>query len=829
MADEQELDDLEITGDEEAAADTDSDDDASLGTADDLFAEDEEAQQALMTLYETCSAEDRFARLIEVKDVKQAEFYWAGRQYIWWSSDDQRWKPPTAQAGTFADYDADDMPRYEYVTNVYQARGLMCIAAIAGAPPRVRFFPDDADDSDDIETAEGRTKEARLIQRWNPTQKLLQEETYHAWTGGFICLITNHVKDGTRFGSGSAATLAQDSEQPDATITCPNCGWSAPANEAEPPVPCPQCGTQLTDENVAEEDPIPVPVQGEDQDVPKGRQIISCYGALNCKRPQHVNHQSQFHYFGIEEEVHYSTLREKFQDVADKIKPGMNQGAEDVFERNARLSVSENTKLLTQSGAGQANLCTDVHAWFRPGAFWMIDNKSVRERVIEKAPHGCMVHFTGKVYLESRNESMDDRIATCHAMPGRGQHRNAVGTSMISVNDRVNTFANIEAETYEYGIPITYRASDTFNQDANEDQRAAPGLEVEVDIPAGTDIRQRILQVRADSVSPDMAQHANDLMGPIADQLTGTYPALTGAGAEQGAPDTVGQQSMQKDQAMGRMGIYYVNLKQLHADILTLACRDLERNSDEPLKIPILGDSGEFESESVDVTALEGEAEAYPEGDENFPELWNQQRATMMSVMDTPYGQQLVQDPDNADLFSRLLGIPDLKIPGMDARRKQLKEIAELTKPPKDEAGMTGPIAPMVEVDSDDNHPVESATCKWWLGSEKGQKCKRNYPPGFQAVKEHKAQHDAMIPKPEPATKPISESLTAAFKDMPTAAKIQMLAEIGIKVTAQDFVDDAGLESLKKQQQHRPAPGAPGQGAPPAGEPPNPAVSGSGV
>jgi len=32
---------------------------------------------------------------------------------------------------------------------------------------------------------------------------------------------------------------------------------------------------------------------------------------------------------------------------------------------------------------------------------------------------------------------------------------------------------------------------------------------------------------------------------------------------------------------------------------------------------------------------------------ENFPELWNQKRATIMQIMDTPYGQQLTQEPEN--------------------------------------------------------------------------------------------------------------------------------------------------------------------------------------
>ena len=798
--------------------------------SDDLFADDKEIQHELASLYSKCCADDRYPRLVEVKDVKQAEFYWSGRHYIWWSSKEKSWQLPTqAQAVNYGDLDLDDMPRFEFVTNIYQARGLMMIGAVAGAPPRIRFFPANADDENDLEIAEARTKEARLIQRWNPQQVMLQDEAYHAWTGGIVAYWAHYVSADDKV---ETSLLKESEETVESSILCPQCGWSAPAAHAEPPVPCPQCGAPLTEDNIVEEEPISIPEDenAEQEEQPernrkKGRVVISTYGALNFKRPQHVQHQSQFHYCAIEEEVHYAILREANPDKADEIRPGMAFGAEDTFERNARLSVAENTKLLTQTGSAQKSLCTYARVWFRPSAFWMIDDKKIRDKVIAAAPRGCRVEFSGTTYLKAEAESMDDCIVTCHAMPGRGQHRPAVGSSTISVNDRVNTFSNIEAETYEYGIPITYRASDTFSSDANDDQRAAPGLECEVALRDGQDIRQRIMQVRADTVSPTMQKHEADLIGPVSDMLSGTYPALTGAG--EGSPDTLGQQAMQRDQAMGRMGVFYVNLKQAHADILTLACRILEqRSDDEKISIPVIGASGDFENESIDVTALEGEAEAYPEGDENFPELWNQQRATMMQIMDTPYGQALSGEMANAELFGRLTGIPDLKIPHLDAWRKQLKEINELTKIPEGDELLAG-VAPMIEVTRDDFHQVEADCCQFWINSAAGQKMKRENPMGVQAVSDHRQQHIAQIPQQPPAEKPLNKTVTTALKDMPPEAQAQYLAkELGIKVGPNDFVQQALLEHFKKSI--KPATGAPNPKAQTVSGPSN-SVAGQGV
>lgn len=789
--------------------DTESVDTSTLTKPGDPLEGQEDLQKELYSLYLKCVSEDRYPRLVEVKDVKKAEFYWGGRQYVWWSNQDKKWQLPSqAQAVNYDDLNLNDMPRFEFVTNIYQARGLMVIGAVAGAPPRIRFFPADADNPDDLETADGRTKLARLIQRWNPVQKMLQEEVYHAWTGGFIAFWTRYVGDGEKFGTDSLDIITEGAEDTSDTILCPQCRWSAPAEQAEPPVPCPECGTELTADDIIPGEPIPVPEDGGTIDAPKGRQVISVFGALNCKRPQHVQDQSEYHYFAIEREVHYSILRAAFSEKADEIKPGMAFGADDSSERNARLSVAENTKLLTQTGSAQAALCTYAVVWFRPSAFWMVDDKSHRAKLLELFPRGCRVELSGSTYLKSEDQSMDDCIVTCHAMPGRGQHRPAIGTSMLSIQDRINTFSNIEAETYEYGIPITYRAADTFSSDANEDQRAAPGLEIEIALAPQQQIQNRIMQVRADAASSTMQAHEQALMGPVSDEISGAYPAVSGATGPGLTPETLGQQSMQRDQAMGRMGVFYVNLKQAHADILTLACRNLEQNITGILKSPVLGNTGDFESDTIDVTAMEGEAEAYPEGDENFPELWNQQRATMMQVMQSQYGPILIQEPDNIELFCKLTGIPELKIPGLSARRKALKAINSIIKAltPTEDNPMGG--IPMVEPDDSDFHDIEAVTCKSFLNDSKGQKLKQDNPLAFEAVKKYMAAQLAMIPPPPPPTKPLSETFTANFKDMPPAAQQQILAKLGINLTPQDFINKVLLDKAAKPEP-KPAPNTP--------------------
>ena len=53
-----------------------------------------------------------------------------------------------------------------------------------------------------------------------------------------------------------------------------------------------------------------------------------------------------------------------------------------------------------------------------------------------------------------------------HALPGDGQNRPSVGDSLVEVQERYNTLSNIQAETYEYGIPPIYADPQVLDFDA---------------------------------------------------------------------------------------------------------------------------------------------------------------------------------------------------------------------------------------------------------------------------------------------------------------------------------------------------------------------------
>ena len=103
----------------------------------------ERLQEALRRLVMEFGTESEASRRQEIRRIKQAHQFWRGLQYLWWDERDQNWHLPFEQK-LVDNSSVEDLPRYEFVTNIYQAFGLSLIAVLSQDVPRVRFFPSSA-------------------------------------------------------------------------------------------------------------------------------------------------------------------------------------------------------------------------------------------------------------------------------------------------------------------------------------------------------------------------------------------------------------------------------------------------------------------------------------------------------------------------------------------------------------------------------------------------------------------------------------------------------------------------------------------------------------
>jgi len=683
----------------------------------------ERLQAALRRLVQQYSVESESTRRQEVRRIKQAHQFWRGLQYLWWNERDQNWHLPFEQK--LADGSSlEDLPRYEFVTNIYQAFGLSLVSVLSQDVPRVRFFPSSAQAEEDVAAAKAATEVAQLVERNNRVGNLIVEEAFSLWTDGKVGAYVRFVVDGQRFGFHPETEIgAREVRVGEDVYVCPDCGTekkrdldgdglgegsnrrevlrrSAPLDEGQTrvgdetqhsetggatdgagvqdsaTVNCDLCGALLTEEDFVAAETVTVPAAETRMRVPNGQEVVTMVGGLELKTPPWANEMHEYPYLQWNMEVHQARLRAAYPHAAEKIGAPVASGGQE-YERLARLGQSQGGPL-TEGGDININLITFQRTWLRPWAFFALDDKALRDELLELFPDGAQIAFAGDVYCESRNENMDDHWRVLHALPGDGSSgRPALGDSLISVQERFNTLSNLQMETYEYGIPPIYADSEVLDFDALQSQTAEPGVHYPARAKPGQSLAAGFFQPEPAEVPPDLAEHAANLMGPVSQFLTGAFPALFG-GAMAGN-DTASGYSMARDQAMGRIGLVWRRMKFFHADIMLLAVDCFRRNRPQDVEVTLLGAGAAFESKWIRLADLKGNLFSYPETDEQYPTLWSQQRAVLLQLLGNPDPQMqaVLAHPENTALIKRLIGLEEFVIPDEESRTKQYREIAQ--------------------------------------------------------------------------------------------------------------------------------------------------------
>ena len=725
----------------------------------------ERLQEALRRLVFQYSYESEATRRHEVRRIKQAHQFWRGLQYMWWNERDQNWHLPFEQK-LLDNTSLENLPRYEFVTNIYQAFGLSLISVLSQDVPRVRFFPASAQSEEDVSAAKAATEVASLVERNNRVGNLVVEEAFNLWTDGKVGAYVRYVVDGQRFGFHPETEIeAREVRVGNDVYVCPECGAEnepvpkpASTTNGQPHFPaeagkrggaapdaCVKCGALLTEEHFVAAETITVPSAQTRLRVPNGQEVLTIVGGLELKTPPWANDMHEYPYLQWNMEVHQARLKAAYPHAAEKIGPPVASSGQE-YERLARLGQSQGGPL-TEAGDYNINLITFQRTWLRPWAFFALDDKSLRDELLQLFPDGAYVAFAGDAYCESRNENMDDHWRVLHALPGDGSSgRPALGDVLISVQQRFNTLSNLQIETYEYGIPPIYADSTVLDFDALQNQVAEPGSHYPAKAKPGQSLAAGFFQPAAAEVPPDLAQHAAALMGPVAQFLTGAFPALFGGAMVNN--DTAAGYAMARDQAMGRIGLVWRRMKFFHADVMLLAVDCFRRNRPTDVEVTLLGAGSAFESKWIRLADLKGNLFSYPETEEQYPTLWAQQRAVLLQLMTSTDAQvqAMLSNVENLALVKRLIGLEELVIPGEESRTKQYREIAQLLAetPVVRRDGQSGVELMLPSIVPDefaDNHAIELDVCLRWFSTDAGQVAKIEAPGGYANVKAHALFH----------------------------------------------------------------------------------------
>jgi hypothetical protein len=580
---------------------------------------------------------------------------------------------------------------------------------------------------------------------------------------------------------------------------------------------------------------------------------INAYGALECKRPIAAKNLSRSPWFQLSIEEDRSYLKALYPKVADKINGSEAGASENQFDRIARISVNLGMGATAMTGDSLAYQATHQLTWVKPEFYTEIEDEETQGLLEENFPEGVRLAFVGTTFCEAVAEKLEDHWSEVYAFPGDGAHRPSIGSPLVPVQERLNNLLDILYETYNHSIPWRWVASNKIDLNAIGDQSNLPGMTGQVEY-SNEPISNYFFVEQQITVDASMLAQIKSLENEVAQLLTGAFPALFGGNT--GSNDTASGISIQRDQALGRLGLIWRNIKSGYANALKLAVMVSASNRQGSLQTSLPGSKMSMpQSLKVDFDSLNiGKFQVHTDSDENFPESWTQKKNTFMLLMQSAeknpagFAASLMKDPNNVAYGKYMLGLSELTVPQEASRNKQLTEINELIKSEPQpnpqvvqaqqqlqaaqqkmtaDANATAEhiqqgqqmlqqlqqqIAALpqevssVPIDAQyDDNGTEYQECVDWINSSVGQKLKLQNPKGFQNVRLHGLEHKAELDKAaanaqQAQGKP--PSLSANVKDLPAPEAVAVLQKAGIPANIADFQAQAQADQAAQAARH---------------------------
>lgn len=699
----------------------------------------------LVSLVQRLTMPEKEVREVKIRLWRELHEYWRTNAYLIWDDAVQDFRSPEELAIVEKSLDIDPKLFAKQV-NIYRAHGEAIIAALTTNVPSVRFMPDDADVVDDVMTARARGRLAKKIENDNSAPLLLMKAIFHLFNEGVVFGYCESKAD-KQYGVDQIESYAPVNHTT-RQLYCAACGADLGVQldptGAPQPQSCPNCGyvdiPEFEDTQTREVEFVGL------KDVPREQEVVEVFGGLHVQVPSYLPSIAGLRltpYIRLDDEIHVELLREMYPEFADKISAGANSYED--YERAARQDSSYFDNWTVE-------LATYSRVWLRPWTFNAIARDPQSDDRVkalkEKFPNGVYVVINRNTLLEAVPDCIEEHwVASQHPL-SMHIHADPIGKPLKPIQDITNELVNLGLESVEFGISEIFADTEVLNFGAYKNSEAKPGQIFPVKRRAGENLNQAFYETQKSTLSQEYGPFA-EKMEQMGQFVVGSTPSIWG-GALQGGSGTAREYELSRAQALQRLTIIWVMVKQFWCDLMKVGTEDYIKNLTGDVKfVQSSGDS--YTNVWIRQSELHGKVgKVEPEISEAFPVSWSQKRDALLNLIQLkdPAIGQILMHPENVGTVRDLLGFDDLYVPGDDDRNKQLAEIAEMIQGQPILSGQINPMTgepvliPTVQIDVElDDHEVEYSTCIAWLKSDTGRAMKEVNPAGWMNVRAHALLH----------------------------------------------------------------------------------------
>lgn len=683
-------------------------------------------KDSILTMFKHARLEDQEEREAAMREYKRHEDFFNGFQYKFWNEATMDWEFPPEE-------ELEDLPK---IVNVFRGHEESVTAALSSALPFTRFYPDDADSIQDVDTAKSYTKGGELIQKQNKA-KLIFIKAIHTLINEGIVAFYNYREEDEKYGVAKIPKYKPVMVEK-TQLLCTNCGADVtPEEDEQNPMAsfgqidnlaCPQCGSIDEPQKIVTEEQESRLIRFDD--VPKSRECIDVFGGRYVKIPRRARKQADVPYLLLAMEHHHATVNEAMQDILDfDVNP-----TEGDYERDLRIGYTYSTNTLV----------TCYYSWFRP-SYYTILGKSNQERIDELRkyfPNGCCATILGEeaIFAEVEESPLDEHWTILPQGTSEYLHSAPVARSLVPLQEMKNNLTNLTLDTIEFGIPITFFTPEVLNPTAYREREARPGDMVPTnEVIGGRSISEQFH-------TPVTAQLSREVepFGAKLEQDTqfvfGSFPSIYG-GSSGGA--TLGEYQQSRNQALQRLSLLWASLNLAWADVIKKSCDEWFSAMLEDERF-VMFENDTFINFWIRRSNLNGRiGRIEAETAETFPITFAQKQDILMKLLTLNSDQinAVLYSPQNAQLLHEGIGLEELKVPGIEQRIKQQREIVELMKDQPMEDPLTGQLTSSVQIEPEiDDDEIHMDTLKGFL-VEYGVDLRRENPAAYMNCVAHFQAH----------------------------------------------------------------------------------------
>ncbi|HEV2987419.1 MAG TPA: hypothetical protein VG759_03185 [Candidatus Angelobacter sp.] len=710
-----------------------------------------EEQRQLIELVRKYKQSWFLRRRMIIKRVLKAYEFFKGNHFI--SFDPESFEYFDAVAAQFAasnssnnnsTSNSEDRRLYEFVTNYYQMLGFAFVAALSAQLPKTRFLPENAEREEDIATAKAASRVQEIVERQNNIKSLHKQGLLFLWLAGCYFRHTRYLVDSDLAGTHKEPKLElkKHTLMP-ARYSCFHCGASVPADSGAVGR-CRNCGAALSEQNYFPEEEAEIPVASGTEDVPNGMVSMTLYSPLHVDAAPYAKNLRETPILNVDEEVDIAALRASYPAQWDALKATLGPiDAEAQNERTAR-------QMIYSEEGSRSNFIQDLmptlsRTWIQPWAFNAVEDKQVAMKLRQVFPKGCLLVNAGDLFLEAREARLSDEWTwTGTVQETFGLFPPAVGDAAIPVQEQINDAATI---THEYvdrlAAGILLVNENLVDSEALNNKPMAPGVLTGVKMKqvasaAGNRLEDAIVHIKAD-IDANIYSYRERLVF-TAQLITGTPPQIFGGGGDPHIETASGQQQ-QLSTALGKLGLFWDNVREEHARAAEVAVRAASVNMTDDLVSVITDQSGQYRNQYVRLEEMQGNVHAYPETDQGFPMTFAEVKAFWERLIEfgaggkNPYVNALLDEPTNQEQIATWTGVPGLIVPGRDMRNKVLRILDLLVQQQPIQQQVNGQVVEMPSIQPDqelDDLDIIMKTVRQW--AQKNFDKQDENPAGFRNV-----------------------------------------------------------------------------------------------